>query len=172
MKICPNCQQTYTDENLNFCLTDGGVLTKMDDAPPPTVMMNQARVTNDSNWANPDPFSSPWQNQPLQQQNTPFQAPQQQNPAYMAQPYMASKDQTLPIVSLVLGILSVFLICCYGGFYFGVAALIVGFIGMNNANKNPESYGGKSLAIAGLVLGGVSFLGTLLLVLIAIAGNL
>ena len=26
MKICPRCQKTYTDDNLNFCLDDGVVL--------------------------------------------------------------------------------------------------------------------------------------------------
>ena len=172
MKVCPNCQQKYTDDNLNFCLNDGGVLTSLDDAPP-TVMMNQARVTND-NWStNQDPFAPAWQSQPMQphQSNAPFQ-PAGQNLPFAAANYSgAGGDQTMPIVSLVLGILSLLLICCYGGFYFGLAAMIIGFIGMNNANKNPQAYGGKGLALAGLILGGVSFIGTILLVIIAIAAQ-
>lgn len=156
MKVCPNCQQQYTDENLNFCLNDGGTLTQIDDAAP-TVLLNQARTTNASNWAEQDPFS-PWQSQPLQhqQQNNPFQT-QQQNMAFAQPSYVRGNDQTLPIISLVLGALSMLLMCCFGGFYFGIAAIIVGFIGMNNANNNPSVYGGKGLAIAGMILGGVSF---------------
>jgi hypothetical protein len=155
MKICPNCQQQYPDENLNFCLNDGGALTNIDEAAP-TVLLNQARTTNETNWANQDPFA-PWQNQPLQQQqNNPFQAPPQ-NMAFAQPSYARGNDQTLPTISLVLGILSLLLICCFGGFYFGIAAVIVGFIGMNNANNNPSVYGGKGLAIAGMILGGVSF---------------
>lgn len=30
MKICPKCNSTYTDESLNFCLTDGVLLLKTD----------------------------------------------------------------------------------------------------------------------------------------------
>ena len=172
MKVCPNCQQKYTDDNLNFCLNDGGVLTAFDDAPP-TVMMNQARVTND-NWStHQDPFApQSWQSQPLQtqQSNAPFQ-PAGQNMPFAAPNYSGGGDQTMPIIALVLGILSLLLVCCYGGFYFGLAAIIIGFIGMNNANKNPQVYSGKGLALAGLILGGVSFIGTILLVIIAIAAQ-
>lgn len=31
MKICPNCQSTYTDESLNFCLDDGATLVRAAD---------------------------------------------------------------------------------------------------------------------------------------------
>lgn len=35
MKICPRCQKTYPDDNLNFCLEDGSVLSAISAAPPP-----------------------------------------------------------------------------------------------------------------------------------------
>jgi hypothetical protein len=44
MKICPRCQKTYADDNLNFCLEDGSVLAQAA-APPPTVQMGQAQQT-------------------------------------------------------------------------------------------------------------------------------
>ncbi|MBK8304301.1 MAG: hypothetical protein IPK98_13175 [Chloracidobacterium sp.] len=44
MKICPRCQKTYSDDNLNFCLEDGSVLTQAAAEPPPT-MINQAMPT-------------------------------------------------------------------------------------------------------------------------------
>lgn len=181
MKICPICQQTYTDDELNYCLSDGGVLTPTDaqgfdqtkaNEAPPTVMMNQARTTNEGNWSNQDPFSA-WQSQPLQpsQQNAPFQPPPQ-NMAFTPAHIRAGSDQTLPTIGLVLGILSLLLICCYGGFYFGIAALVIGFLGMNNANKNPSVYGGKNFAIIGMVLGGISLAINIIFVIIAILGNI
>ncbi|HEV7699449.1 MAG TPA: hypothetical protein VGO43_04410 [Pyrinomonadaceae bacterium] len=47
MKVCPRCQKTYTDDNLNFCLEDGSVLNQMSAAPPPppTQAMNEPRPT-------------------------------------------------------------------------------------------------------------------------------
>ena len=47
MKVCPRCQKTYTDENLNFCLEDGSVLTQASAAAPPAteqVLINQTRM--------------------------------------------------------------------------------------------------------------------------------
>ena len=68
MKQCPRCSQTYSDDQLNFCLEDGELLTAYateppptryaDDAPP-TVVLNEARVTNPANWhAGPLPPST------------------------------------------------------------------------------------------------------------------
>lgn len=40
MKICPQCNQTYSDETLNFCLEDGSALNQASSAaPPPTVIV-------------------------------------------------------------------------------------------------------------------------------------
>ena len=61
-----------------------------------------------------------------------------------------SLNQTLPIVSLVFGIISV---CCYVSPLTGFVALITGFMGMKNANNDPNNYGGKGLAIAGMIVG-------------------
>lgn len=44
MKICSQCRKTYDDDNLNFCLEDGGALAFTDQAAP-TVMMPPARET-------------------------------------------------------------------------------------------------------------------------------
>ena len=47
MKVCPRCQKTYTDDNLNFCLDDGVVLQQAGGAEaPPTVFMNQPPATD------------------------------------------------------------------------------------------------------------------------------
>ena len=52
MKVCPRCQKTYTDDNLNFCLEDGSVLTQANAASPPAtdqVLINQTRMPSPPN---------------------------------------------------------------------------------------------------------------------------
>ena len=159
MKRCPRCNQTYTDDALNFCLNDGELLlVDYGDPPPtifgqpdpsasgetPTVMLNQPRVTNQGTWQSATPPAS-WQPQEVQRSAS-------------AIGFSRSVDQTLPIVSMVLGVGSILLICCWGGLPLGAAAFITGFLGMRNADTDPAKYGGRGLAIAGMVLGVVSFL--------------
>ncbi|MBC7900931.1 MAG: DUF4190 domain-containing protein, partial [Saprospiraceae bacterium] len=67
----------------------------------------------------------------------------------------AKLNQTLPIISLVLGIVS---LCCYISPITGLAALITGYLGMKNVKNDPNAYGGKTLALVGMILGGLFFL--------------
>jgi Domain of unknown function (DUF4190) len=98
-----------------------------------------------SEWTPPPAPEPSWQNQQIGQ-NTPFQPPP-------GMPDGANK--TLPIVSLVFGIVS---LCCYISPLTGLVALITGYLGMKNANTDPANFGGKGLAIAGMITGGVFFL--------------
>ena len=143
MKRCPSCGKTY-NEPLNYCLDDGDLL--FDDGPqqrpfddtPPTVMMSDARTTNPTNWSAP----------PAQ-----YQSPQMWQPQPM---YAASPNQTLGVVSLCLGIGSLTVgWCCSLGLLLGPAALITGWIGLSQTHKDPQRYGGRGLAIAGMITGGV-----------------
>jgi uncharacterized membrane protein len=100
--------------------------------------------------------------EPLAQQAwTPPQESNMQNPQEFGQnvpPASAAVEganKTLPIVSLVAGILS---LCCYISPLTGIVALITGFLGMKNVNNDPAQYGGKTFAIIGMILGGLFFL--------------
>jgi hypothetical protein len=104
------------------------------DTPPPAPP---------AEWTPPPAPEPAWQNQQVGS-NTPFQPPA-----------VGGVNQTLPIVSLVLGIIS---ICCYISPLTGLAALITGYLGMKNANNDPQNYGGKGLAMAGMIVGGIFFL--------------
>ena len=118
---------------------------------------HQYQPMEQSNWTPPPAPDSNWQNQQINQ-NTPFQPP------VAAQ----GQDQTLPIISLVLGIVS---LCCYISPLTGIAALITGYLGMKNANTDPTVYGGKTLAIVGMVLGGLFLLiGVIYWILIFVVG--
>jgi Domain of unknown function (DUF4190) len=159
MKRCLKCGESYSDDTLNFCLNDGEFLvqqlgnepppTLFADDSPPTLMMNQPRVTNPIDWAQSS-LAHP-------QASTPATANQQ----YGIAGYGMSRDQTLPTVSLVLGIISLFLVCCFGGIWLGLPAAIVGFLAMRNIESNPNKYSGRGMAIGGMVLGIVTFLASL-----------
>ena len=155
MKICPTCNQIYDDDEQNYCLNDGRLLTKATDDAPPTVYMDAPRITK-QNWQNAAPIS-PWQNQSnLQNQASPWQnQPNLQNQGFINSPVGYGQDQTLPIVSLVFGILSITLFCCYGGIPLGLIALITGYIGLNNEKNDPTRYSGRGLAIGGMITGGL-----------------
>ena len=98
-------------------------------------------------WTPPPAPVSEWQNQDLGA-NTPFQPPGA----------TGGQDQTLAIVSLVCGILG--LICC--GLVTGIPAIITGYMAKNNADSNPNQYGGRGLAVAGMIMGGISVLFSIL----------
>ena len=83
---------------------------------------------------------------------------------------MQEQNQTLPVVALVLGICSLLFMCCYGGIPFGGAALVLGFLGIKNANENPMQYGGRGLAIGGIVTGVISFLISIIFFIAIIVG--
>ena len=78
------------------------------------------------------------------------------------------QNNTLAIVSLVSGILSI--LCC--GLIAGIPALITGYIARNNAAQNPQMYGGGGLALAGMIMGGLSILFSILYIIFVVLGNL
>ena len=162
MKLCQKCGQTYSDPTLNFCLNDGELLvqqtgyepppTQFADDSPPTLLMNQPRVTNPIDWAQQLPLAN--------------RQPSGANPQFgMVGVSGPSRDQTLPTISLVLGIISLILVCCAGGVFLGLPAAIVGFIAMRNIEANPGKYSGRGMAIGGMVLGIVTFLASVFILI-------
>ncbi len=175
MKQCPRCNKTYSDVNLNFCLEDGELLTEFAREPPPagyvdpsskpfiddspTVMLNDARRTNPTNWPAQPPA------QPLAQwQGQPAPALQAQFAPYMMNP---SPNQTLAIVSLGLGIGSMTIgWCCSLGLLLSPAALITGFLALSYIKKDEKAYGGRGLALGGIATGSVFLVFYLLIIII------
>jgi hypothetical protein len=107
---------------------------------PPDQQRGQAMAETD--WTPPSVPQASWQDPGSPQGSVP-------------PPAAGGVNQTLPIISLVLGIVS---ICCYISPITGIAALITGYKGMKNANNDPTHFGGKGLAIAGMITGGVFLL--------------
>ena len=123
MKICPTCQQTYTDDGLNFCLNDGAILSLMSgqNAPPPTVLMNPPRPTNQ-----PNPFG----NQTNEQVTWNRQAQS------AAQPTKKSSKTWL----WAIGILGLVSLLCGGGAVGLLAIAGMSDGGGNTANKFTANY--------------------------------
>ena len=114
------------------------------DPPPPAPV---------AEWTPPPAPDASWQNKEIGA-NTPFQPP----PAGAG-----GQSQGLAIGSLIAGILS--LLCC-NWFVVGIAAVIMGFIAKGKADSNPNEYGGRGLALGGIITGGISFvLGILIWIL-------
>lgn len=85
-------------------------------------------------------------------------------PAYR-QP--AAKKQGMAVASMVLGIITIliFWIPVVGwlmGFVMALLAIVLGAVANSQASKKPEEFGGKGMAITGLVLGIVAIALTLL----------
>jgi hypothetical protein len=115
MKICPRCQKTYVDDNLNFCLEDGSVLNQASSSsvPPDTVFMGQPQPTQPQPQMTGQPSVQPGWNTPQ---------------SYSMQPPKKSSKTWV----WVLGILGLVFLLCGGGF----GALV--FIGMRAEQANQQ----------------------------------
>ena len=122
MKICPTCRKSYADDNLNFCLEDGSVLTLAANEPPPTVMMSQPRPTDPSS-----PFS------PTNQQ---IQSSFGTQPQYSMQQPKKSKAWLW-----IVGIVGILLLLCGGGF---VGLVLIGMNADRGQGNGNTTYPGNS----------------------------
>jgi len=182
MKRCPNCQRTYTDDALSFCPNDGTPL--ITDTPPSfdpqaTIMATPPKVSAPSGPFNqPPPAPSDWTNQSPAQNDwgTPgsyqgggsqpmgtsgFQPP--------APPFAGpvNKQQGFAIGSMICGILSI--VCCLGIFS-GIPAIILGVMAMNKEKADPATYGGRGMALAGVITGGLGSALGLIWIILQIVG--
>ena len=80
-------------------------------------------------------------------------SPNQQ--AYAQSPYAQptqGKQQGMAVAALICGIAGIFVPPA------GLAAVILGAVAMSNADRDPQRFGGKGIAVTGLVLGILFFL--------------
>jgi uncharacterized protein DUF4190 len=169
MKRCPTCNQTFTDEWLTFCTQDGTSLVNVErspNEPPPTIaypamppsVSPSEQPTLDLPASYKPPLAQYNAPQPLQAGWTPPPPPPFSKP---------KQQQGLAITSLVLGIVSVTLgFCCYFGVLTSPVAIGLGIFALIQIKNDPAKYGGKPLAIGGIVAGGLYFLFLALIILI------
>ncbi len=138
---------------------------------------NENQQPNDSNTNQPQ-YQQPSYQQP-QYQQPQYQQPQyggqsqyqQPNPnptpGQYQQPYtqyqqpLPNKNNGLAIASMVCGIITLLISCClwYISLPVAIVGLVLGIISIKNQN------GGKGMAIAGLILCGITILVSLLLII-------
>lgn len=104
-----------------------------------------------ADWTPPTAPVASWQSQEIGS-TTPFSSP----PVGVG-----NKDQTMAIVSLVLGIIG--LTACCGVIIPSLAAMITGYMARNKAKNNPNQFGGEGLAMAGLITGIIGVVGGILI---------
>jgi len=172
MKRCLTCNRTFTDESLGFCIEDGSILVNHESPgsesqatavfpnPPPTVQMPPPRATDRVAGAfsgsppRPEPYG--WANE-----SAPVWIP----PPPPPQPRVG-QQQTLAVLSLILGLLSItFGWICFGGPVLGFFAAVLGIIALVQIKNNPAHYTGKAFALVGLITGGLVLLFTLAMVM-------
>jgi hypothetical protein len=168
MKRCPTCNQQFTDEWLTFCTQDGTSLVDMpasSSQPPPTVM-----------YPSMPPSVSPSE-QPTLDFPGGYQPPAVQMPAQQSiqpgwnppppPPYGSQPQKSIAVLSMVLGIVSMTIgWCCYFGVLTSPIAIGLGVFSLFQIKKDPTKYGGKGMAIAGIVAGALYFLFVALIILI------
>ncbi|SCG54485.1 DUF4190 domain-containing protein [Micromonospora coxensis] len=110
------------------------------------------------------PYGQPYQDPYAQQQ--PYGAPTYPNAGY---PQAGGQQNTLGLVSMILGIAAIPMLCCFFvGIPLGIAAVVTGWLGKQKADQGLASNGGQ--AKAGLICGAVAIgLGLLLIVLNVVA---
>lgn len=188
MKRCPSCERTYTDDALSFCPNDGTPLVT--DTPPAsfdpqaTIMATPPKVSGPTDWPSQPPSAplNDWTSQPPAQQSTGWgDTPGSYQPGGQAMaggsswqapppppyPGTGQKAQGLAIGSLVCGLLSI--VCCMGLFT-GIPAIILGVIAMNKEKADPANYGGRGMAMAGAITGGIGVLLSLGWIILNIIG--
>jgi hypothetical protein len=165
MKRCPKCNQTFSEGWLSFCTQDGTALiddsvsksepqpTIMSSGPPPPVSAPPANWNQPSGgfgsvqFPQPQPIQSGWQPPPP--------------PAYVARP-----QQGLAVASLVLGIFTVTIGWCYLGVVTGPIAIGLGIYSLIQIKNYPDKFGGKPLAITGIVTSAIYLVIVALIILL------
>lgn len=178
MKRCPMCDRTY-DDSQTFCVNDGATLVS--DAagssydPMKTIVATPPPPQSQSAPLPPPGFGSG--DLPGGQAPAAWQAPPPQGgsawgsnlPPASATPFGAPQGQQngLAIGSLVCGLLSPF--CC--GLLTAIPAIVLGFMAISKNKADPAHYGGKGMAIGGIIGGSLGILTTILYIIINIVAN-
>ena len=168
MKRCPTCNQQFTDEWLTFCTQDGTSLVDIPaspNEPPPTIAYPPMPPSV-------SPAEQPTLDFPVGYKPPPLQVatPQPLQPGWQPPPppaYASQPQKSLAVLSMVLGIVSITIgWCCYFGVLTSPVSIGLGIFSLFQIKNNPTQYGGKGMAIAGIVLGALYFVFVALIVLI------
>ena len=178
MKRCPTCNQTFTDEWLTFCTQDGTALVAADTSviDPPVTLVSPSMPPSVS------PLEQPTMDMPGKSVPPPalYNPPQSPQAGFRPPPppaYPVSTDKNMALLSMILGIISITIgFCCYFGVLTAPVAIGLGAYALSLVKKDPNKYGGKGMAVAGMIMGALYFIFLVLIILFyglaALMGNL
>jgi len=169
MKYCPQCKKQYSETWLSFCSDDG------------TPLIQELTPSKDPNW---DPnIREPKVEAPSEQETkwlpreppmpggwiAPDERPPMSPGAWTPpplpyQPPVKRQSQGLALASMITAVAGFVLGGCLGPLP-GIAALIMGFVALSQIKKDPDKFGGKPFATAGIVVGAVTVVFYLILFL-------
>jgi type IV pilus assembly protein PilA len=141
-------------------------------APPGTVYSEPAPPPG-TVYSGPGPsmggtvYSGPEPGQPtgtVYSEQAPYMPANPYYTGYAAPP--AQLKQGLAIASLTIGIVGI--LFCFLGFLGSIPGLICGIKAVKKANQNPMEYGGKGMAVTGIVMNGLLLLTIPVIAIIAI----
>lgn len=163
MKHCPTCSANFDDDDLGYCTDDGTPLlaganpfgpvpqaTQVFDDQPVTQVMSAPRPTE---YVAPTPPAA-----------TPElyrwakEGPPTWNPPPPPMYPVRQQQTTVAILSLVFGLASITIGWLCFGLPLGILAIILGVVALSQIKRNPTQYGGKPLAIGGMITGGIVML--------------
>ncbi|MGI8732904.1 MAG: DUF4190 domain-containing protein [Pyrinomonadaceae bacterium] len=149
MKRCPVCNTRFEDVYLSFCPNDGTPLVRATaEEIAPTVLLPSTRDRESAPGAAPNP---PPTHQPYGWANdTPAQWVPPPPPSI---PGPANQQQTLAVASMILGLVGITFGWICGGPFFALLALILGIVALMQIKKDPLRFGGKPMAVIGVILG-------------------
>jgi hypothetical protein len=178
MKYCPQCNRQYNEAWLTFCSDDGSLL--IEQLSPPVdpnwdPVIREPKVTTaseqETQWLPQNPPMPPAWVAP--DERPPMMSPVWQPPPPPPRP-RAQQSSTLAVASMVTGILGLVMGCL--GPIPGIAAVVLGWMALQQIKKSPWTTSGKPMAIIGLVTGGLTVaiygLFILWMILMAVLGNL
>jgi Domain of unknown function (DUF4190) len=172
MKRCPQCNRTFTDPNLSFCIEDGAPLQSSEGG-----LWGSERATEAFPGSKPTEYAPP---RPTERAPGSFpNAPPRPQPygwANDSPPQVwhppppparpTNQQQTLAVASMVLGLLGISFGWICGGPVFAIFAVILGAVAMMQIKSNPTQYTGRPFALVGLITGGLVLLFNLALMFI------
>lgn len=167
MKRCPTCNQVFTDEWLTFCTQDGTALVAAETSviDPPVTLVNPSMPPSVS------PLEQPTMDMPGKPTPPPalYSPPQTPQTGFRPPPppaYPVSQEKNMALLSMILGIVSVTIgFCCYFGVLTAPVAVGLGVYALSLIKKDPKKYGGKGMALAGIITGSLYFVFLILIIL-------
>ncbi len=79
-----------------------------------------------------------------------------------AHPQTVNKNDSKAITALILGIVSIF----FAGIILGTLAIIFGITALRRIKRDPDMYGGRNMATAGIICGIVGIIGAIIFLII------